>query len=589
MRRQLTILLLCLSISISALAQMSTPTPTRETLAQGQLDVLLQSQQAIAAAEQAGAASYATALLEDARWRFQFAQTNWNSDTRTKREAARMRANEALAAAYAAIAKSRWLSNNSAARALQADIVSFGGTSPSYTFVDEKPDLVWTRGEDSRQRIAYARSIVEQADAIGAWKIAGTDLKTAEQNLATAKRITTNDRNNESADFLAYMAEMEARRAFYLARLANAERDLGPLQLERTRLAQLASARRMAEERAAQERQQAAELDLNRRLEEERAARVAAEQRLDTLVKQYETAVANAAPSDVDALRRQVEDQQIALRAIMERGRLSDDMLTAEIQGLRSELDRSRSTLSADVVAQREAAIRQREEELQRLQRERTDLAAHREELDRRQLAEIDAARQRRAELEQQAEEMRRQVAAAQQAAEEARLSAERSATETRQNMQQTQAEVEKLRSQLSSSEAETRRLRMQQELAGIAKTRTDERGLIVTIPGIFFDVGKSQLKPGARSTLTKIAEELRRSDAAAVAIEGHTDSTGPAEKNQQLSEARASAVRDFLVGAGVPASRVSAVGKGEDSPVATNKSTAGRQQNRRVELVIHE
>ena len=71
--------------------------------------------------------------------------------------------------------------------------------------------------------------------------------------------------------------------------------------------------------------------------------------------------------------------------------------------------------------------------------------------------------------------------------------------------------------------------------------------------------------------------------------VEGHTDSTGSEAMNQQLSEKRAQAVRDFLAGAGVPADRVTSVGRGEDQPIATNKTVAGRQQNRRVELVITE
>jgi len=581
MRRTIWILLLCLIISIPALAQ----TETRESLAQGQLDVLLQAQQTLAAAEQAGAATYATSLLEEARWRFQFAQTHWNSDNRHTREQARMRANEAMATARAAIAKSNWLSTNSEARALQADITRFGGTPEAIMLAEEKPDLVWNRGNDSRQRIEFARSAIDMADAVGAWRLAGTDLKSAEDRLKLARTITKNDRNNESADFLAYMAEMEARRAYYLARLGTVEHNVAPLQLERTRLAQLESARQMEKERAAQQARAAAEADLNARLEQERAARLDAEKRLDTLMSQYETAIANSNPNDIDALRRQVEDQRIALNSIIERGRMSDEMLTGQINSLRQELDRSRSTLSAEQVAQREADIRQRQDELDRLRNERIEIATRRAEMERQQTAEIEAAQQRRAELEKQAEEMRQQVTAAEEAARAARTSAENSQARA----DKAQADVEQLRSQLSSSEAEMRRLKMQQELSALASTRTTDRGLIVTLPGIFFDVGKSQLKPGARTTLSRIADQLRRADAAAIAVEGHTDSTGSADKNQQLSEARAAAVRDYLIGAGVPSSKVTAAGKGEEAPIATNKTTAGRQQNRRVELVINE
>jgi outer membrane protein OmpA-like peptidoglycan-associated protein len=128
----------------------------------------------------------------------------------------------------------------------------------------------------------------------------------------------------------------------------------------------------------------------------------------------------------------------------------------------------------------------------------------------------------------------------------------------------------------------------MQNELARIAATRREERGLIVTLSsGVFFDSGKSALKKGAQTTLTRIADQLKGDDSIKVTVEGHTDNTGTAAKNQTLSEKRAEAVRDFLVSAGVPADRVSAVGKGDTQPIATNKTAAGRQQNRRVELVI--
>ena len=103
----------------------------------------------------------------------------------------------------------------------------------------------------------------------------------------------------------------------------------------------------------------------------------------------------------------------------------------------------------------------------------------------------------------------------------------------------------------------------------------------------VLFDTGKSVLKPGAKNTLTKIAEQLKGDAGLHVAVEGHTDNVGTSEKNMTLSEKRAQAVRDFLVGAGISADRITAAGKGEAEPVATNKTAAGRQQNRRVELVI--
>ena len=127
----------------------------------------------------------------------------------------------------------------------------------------------------------------------------------------------------------------------------------------------------------------------------------------------------------------------------------------------------------------------------------------------------------------------------------------------------------------------------MEAELARLASTKREARGLVVTLPGIFFDTGKSALKPGAKNTLAKIATQLKGSDAVRIAVEGHTDSVGDDEKNMQLSEKRAEAVRDYLVSSGLGSDRITASGKGEADPVATNKTAAGRQQNRRVELVI--
>jgi len=160
-------------------------------------------------------------------------------------------------------------------------------------------------------------------------------------------------------------------------------------------------------------------------------------------------------------------------------------------------------------------------------------------------------------------------------------------ATQLQQQSAQQAAELEKTKAELATREAEARELRMQQELARIAATKNDQRGLVVTLPGIFFDTGKSTLKAGAKNTLAKIAEQLKGDSDVRVAIEGHTDSVGSDEKNQQLSEKRANAVRDYLVSSGVPADRVTATGKGEADPVASNKTAAGRLQNRRVELVI--
>jgi outer membrane protein OmpA-like peptidoglycan-associated protein len=116
------------------------------------------------------------------------------------------------------------------------------------------------------------------------------------------------------------------------------------------------------------------------------------------------------------------------------------------------------------------------------------------------------------------------------------------------------------------------------------------ERGLLLTLPeNVFFDVDESTLKPGGQRELDRIAEALADYPERNVLIEGHTDSTGSVAYNRDLSVRRAQAVRDYLVRAGVAPSRLIARGYGETLPVASNQTAGGRQQNRRVELVILE
>ncbi|GAC1429966.1 MAG: hypothetical protein NVSMB68_02210 [Thermoanaerobaculia bacterium] len=183
---------------------------------------------------------------------------------------------------------------------------------------------------------------------------------------------------------------------------------------------------------------------------------------------------------------------------------------------------------------------------------------------------------------------MRAQLQQAQQQAQQTAQQTQAELERSRQQEQTAKAELERTRAELAQRDAEARRMRMQQNLSKVATTKSSDRGLVVTLStGILFDSGKSALKPGAKRTLTRIAEQLKGDDTIRIAIEGHTDNVGTSMKNQTLSEKRANAVRDFLVKTGVGSEHVTATGLGEKDPVATNKTQAGRQQNRRVELVI--
>lgn len=603
--RNLAVTLLTGILAVPAFAQ----TSTREAIAQGQLNTLLQAQQVVSAAERAGAGTYATTLLEDARFRLRSAQDNWNADKRQDRELARLYAEQAIWGGRAALAKSQWLATNAAVRGLQTDISRFGGRT-DLNLQEEPAGMEIDRGRNSRDRIVVAEAAIAQARAAGGERIMNNDLSVADENIRTAKKITRNDKNNTSADHLAYVAEMIARRAYYLARAGDVNPLVPNLQIERTRLAQAESMRQAELERVKREAAEREAAELNRRLMAEQAnrdaqaselarlrgeveatrlamesrvssdrtAREEAERRLDEMMQRYQAALSSSSSAEAESLRRQVEDQQITLRAIQERERLNEQSLQAQVDTLRRDLEtaRQQGPTAAQLVAEREAELQRREQEYQRLRREREEDLARRTTLDQQSAALIAEAQRTRQAAESQALELRQQVQAAQQIAQAAQ-----------QQTQQTQAELDRARAELAARDVETRRLRMEQELSRLAATRTDERGLIVTLPGIFFDTGKAVIKAGSRNTLSRIAEQLRTDDTLRIEVEGHTDSVGSTASNQSLSERRASAVREFLAANGIPADRITSVGRGESSPIAGNTSASGRQQNRRVELVI--
>jgi outer membrane protein OmpA-like peptidoglycan-associated protein len=146
------------------------------------------------------------------------------------------------------------------------------------------------------------------------------------------------------------------------------------------------------------------------------------------------------------------------------------------------------------------------------------------------------------------------------------------------------QAELAERRARQAEAEA----LALQQKLAELEAEQT-ERGLVLTLGDILFDVDGTELNPGGFQQVGRIADFLREFPERNVLIEGHTDGTGADDYNEQLSLRRAYAVEDFLISEGIDPRRVIARGYGKRYPVATNDTTAGRQQNRRVEIVILE
>jgi len=140
---------------------------------------------------------------------------------------------------------------------------------------------------------------------------------------------------------------------------------------------------------------------------------------------------------------------------------------------------------------------------------------------------------------------------------------------------------------QQADSDKMAMRTQLEVRLNEILETRDSARGLIVSMSDVLFDTGQYSLKPGAREKLAKVAGILIAYPSLNIAVGGYTDNVGGDDMNQKLSENRAGAVRDYLVQQGVVATSVSATGFGNSSPVATNDNSAGRQENRRVELVV--
>ncbi len=169
-------------------------------------------------------------------------------------------------------------------------------------------------------------------------------------------------------------------------------------------------------------------------------------------------------------------------------------------------------------------------------------------------------------------------------------------ADQAHQSAQQAQSDADQARMEARSAEQKQQqaennqtalRTRLADQLNSILQTHDSARGLIVNMSDVLFDTGKYSLKPGAREKLAKVAGILLAYPGLAIQVGGYTDNVGTDALNQTLSENRADSVRDYLVQQGVAPSSVTAKGFGNSEPVVSNSDASGRQQNRRVELVV--
>lgn len=237
-----------------------------------------------------------------------------------------------------------------------------------------------------------------------------------------------------------------------------------------------------------------------------------------------------------------------------------------------------RRKADAQAAAEQRAADARTQQAQQQALKEQGRAQEAREQTMQAQQATQEAQQERQA-----AEQAKAEALQAQQQAEAARQAAL-----AQQQVLAAQAQTAEQRAQAAEQDKEQMRQRLLAQLNQVLQTQDSARGLIVNMSDVLFDLNQSTLKPGAKMRLAKVAGIIQAYPDLKLNIEGYTDSTGSVEHNQELSERRAAAVRDFLIAQGVSINNVSAQGFGPSNPVASNSTPQGRQMNRRVDLVVN-
>jgi outer membrane protein OmpA-like peptidoglycan-associated protein len=291
----------------------------------------------------------------------------------------------------------------------------------------------------------------------------------------------------------------------------------------------------------------------------------------------YQHAVQLMNNADEMASSRHV-DRKPMIAVAREAVQTAEDAREITVKKIEEERRASERQASADAEAQSQAqaedATRQKEQAQSDAAKARNDTAD----------AQSDAARARNdtANAQSAAAKAQSDLANSQAASATALSAAQADADQSRSAAQQAE-----LTAQQAEADKAAMRTRLSEQLNKILQTRDSARGLIVSMSDVLFDTGKYSLKPGAREKLAKVAGILLAYPGLNIEVGGYTDNVGGDDMNQRLSENRADSVRSYLVQQGVLANAVSARGFGNSSPVASNDDSAGRQQNRRVELLV--
>jgi len=254
-----------------------------------------------------------------------------------------------------------------------------------------------------------------------------------------------------------------------------------------------------------------------------------------------------------------------------------------EISVKRMDADRANADKNEEASKLANARARSENEMVARVNAEAATADANRRRVD----ADNATAEAQRQQRNAQAESDRNRAAAndANQATADAQQGQRNAEAESDRNRLAAQTSDQQL--QQAVKDREELRAKLLQQFNLIFATRDTARGLIVNLSDVLFDSGKSTLRPIAREKLAKISGIVLAYPDLRLAIEGNTDSVGSDSMNQQLSEERAGSVRDYLAKENIPAASMTSRGFGKTQPVASNDTVEGRQQNRRVELVV--
>jgi len=267
-----------------------------------------------------------------------------------------------------------------------------------------------------------------------------------------------------------------------------------------------------------------------------------------------------------NALSRKADQKQI-VSAARQAIQFSEDARALAIQ----------RQIEERIAQEREAAAAKAKAEAEAKAATEAAAAKQRADTEAKRQAELAAAREAQMKAEADGAAARAKADADVAAA---RAKAESDALKAREEAAKAEAE----RAQKATQEL---RAKLLQQFSQVLDTRDTERGLVVNMSDVLFDTGKYTLRQEAREKLARIAGIVLNYPSLRLEAEGHTDNVGSAELNQKLSEQRAYSVRDYLVSQGMPVSSITAVGKSFSVPVASNDTAKGRQQNRRVELIV--